>query len=207
SGEPPRGRSVLAGARASGEPPRGRSVPAASSQARALLAALAAGTATAGVGLAADGVKGTPVPDGGLRATGTATLVLGAGDASHLVLGAATDSGPLWFLVEASQPGVTLTPRLPVDFSRALADVELADAAVDSDLVIGGAGDRLVPDLAATLAAAQAAGIATLCSQNAAQHARTQPPFRHTHVALLGTQHPQSAHISPRALTTTARPN
>src|SRR5262249_57535482 len=111
------------------------------------------GSGRGGVGLAADGLaavglRGTAVPDGGLRVTGTATLVLGAGDASHLVLGAATDSGTLWFLVEAGQPGVTLTPRLPVDFSRALADVELADAAVDSDLVIGGAGERPVPALA-----------------------------------------------------------
>jgi alkylation response protein AidB-like acyl-CoA dehydrogenase len=148
-----------------------------SSKARALLTALAAGTATAGVGLTADGLTGTLTPDGGLRVTGTANLVLGAGDASHLVLGAATDSGPVWFLAEARQPEVTLTPRTPVDFSRGLADVGLAAVAVDSGMVFRDAGHRLVPDLAATLAAAEAAGVATWCSETATEYARTRRQF------------------------------
>ncbi len=90
---------------------------------------------------------------------------------------AATDSGPLWFQVEAGQPGVTVTPRSPVDFSRGLADVRLADVAVDAGLVLRGAGERLVPDLAATLAAAEAAGVATWCSQTATEYARTRRQF------------------------------
>src|SRR5262249_56451619 len=59
---------------------------------RALLAALAAGAATAGAGLASDGVTGTVTADGILRVSGTASLVLGAGDATHLLLGAGTRS-------------------------------------------------------------------------------------------------------------------
>src|SRR5262249_32777380 len=52
---------------------------------RALLAALAAGAATAGAGLASDGVTGTVTADGILQVSGTASLVLGAGDATHLL--------------------------------------------------------------------------------------------------------------------------
>jgi 3-oxochol-4-en-24-oyl-CoA dehydrogenase len=170
-------RSVLPGARASDEQPRGRSAASDGSQMGAVLAGLAAGSATAGVGMAPGGLTGTLTPDGGLRVTGTATLVLGAGDASHLVLEAATDRGPLWFLVEAGQPGLVVTPRSPVDFSRGLADVRLIDVAIGSGMVLRGAGDRLVPDLAATLAAAEAAGVATWCSQTATEYARTRRQF------------------------------
>jgi 3-oxochol-4-en-24-oyl-CoA dehydrogenase len=150
---------------------------AGSSQARALLAGLAAGTATAGIGLAGDGLAGTPAPGGGLRVAGAGRLVLGAGDASHLLLSAATDSGPAWFLVEARQPGVTVTPRSPVDFSRTLADVDLADVAVEPGMLAGRVGDRLVPDLTATLAAAEAAGVATWCSETATDYARARRQF------------------------------
>jgi alkylation response protein AidB-like acyl-CoA dehydrogenase len=143
----------------------------------ALLTALAAGAATAGVALTADGVVGTVTAEGTMRVSGTASLVLGAGDATHLLLGAATGSGRTWFVLDAGQPGVRLTPRSPVDFSRALADVGLDDVSVPAGMVLGGAGPRLIPDLAATLAAAEASGVATWCSQTATEYAQTRRQF------------------------------
>jgi 3-oxochol-4-en-24-oyl-CoA dehydrogenase len=143
----------------------------------ALLAALAAGAATSGVALTDGGVAGTATADGTLRVSGAASLVLGAGDATHLLLGAAVGSARTWFMLDASQPGVRLTPRSPVDFSRALADVGLDDVAVRPGMVLGGAAGRLVPDLAATLAAAEASGVATWCSQTATEYARTRRQF------------------------------
>ncbi len=154
-----------------------RSTRTAGNDLTALLTALAAGAATAGVALTADGVAGTVTAEGIMRVSGTASLVLGAGDATHLLLGAATGSGRTWFVLDAAQPGVRLTLRSPVDFSRALADVGLDDVSVPAGMVLDGAGPRLVPDLAATLAAAEASGVATWCSQTATEYAQTRQQF------------------------------
>ncbi|HEX9552087.1 MAG TPA: acyl-CoA dehydrogenase [Streptosporangiaceae bacterium] len=154
-----------------------RSASTAGHELNSLLAALAAGAATAAAAPTADGVTGTVTADGILRVSGTASVVLAAGDAAHLLLGAITGSGPTWFILDAGQPGVRLTPRSPVDFSRALADVRLDDVAVRPGMVLDGASPRLVPDLAATLAAAEASGVATWCSQTATEYARTRQQF------------------------------
>ena len=143
----------------------------------ALLAALAAGSATAGVALTGEGVSGTVTAGGMLRVSGTASLVLAAGDATHLLLGAATGAGRIWFVLDAGQPGVRLTPRSPVDFSRALADVRLEEVAVRPGMMLDCAADRVVQDLAATLAAAEASGVATWCSQTATEYAGTRQQF------------------------------
>ncbi len=142
-----------------------------------LLGRIAKGQASFGVALSPGGLTGVAQPGGGLQVSGTASLVLGAGDASHLLLAAAADSGLTWFLLDPAQPGVRLTQRTPVDFSRALADISINDVTVGADQVLGAATSRLVPDLAATLAAAEAAGIATWCSQTATAYARTRQQF------------------------------
>ncbi|MGI9006300.1 MAG: acyl-CoA dehydrogenase family protein, partial [Streptosporangiaceae bacterium] len=137
-----------------------------------------AGLTAGGAGLTADGAGLTAVAlaGGGLRVSGTAGLVLGAGEATDLLLLAATESGPAWFWVPADTAGLAITPRTPVDFSRTLADVSLLDVDVDPRQVLGG-DPRLVADLAATLAAAEAAGIATWCGQTATDYARTRQQF------------------------------
>src|SRR5207245_10927245 len=86
-----------------------------------LLPALAAGQATAAVGLTAGTLTGTRAADGTLHVTGQAGPVLGAGTTSHLVLGCTTDEGEAWFWIEAGCPGLTVASRPPVDFSRSLA--------------------------------------------------------------------------------------
>jgi len=150
-----------------------------------LLGRLAKGAATFGVALPSagltavspGGLTGAGQAAGGLAVNGTAPLVLGAGDASHLLLAAAADSGLAWFVLDAGQPGVQLTQRTPVDFSRSLADVRLDDVTVGPGQVLGAGVRGQVPDLAVMLAAAEAAGIATWCSQTATEYARTRQQF------------------------------
>ena len=153
----------------------------------ALLPELAAGQASAAVALSAGTLRGAWQAGGALRVTGEVGLVLGAGSTTHLLLAAvpvadeaAAQAGQdeaVWFLVPASQPGLTLRHRPPVDFSRALADVRLEDSVIDAEQFITGLGASRVRDLAATLAAVEAAAVASWCCDTAAQHARTRHQF------------------------------
>ena len=138
--------------------------------------------------LSSRAVRGSWQADGTLRVTGAAGLVLGAGSTTHLLLaaavpaadGAAAQAGPdeaVWFLVPAGQPGLTMLPRPPVDFSRALADVRLDDAVIDPEQIVTGLGTARVRDLAATLAAVEAAAVASWCCDTAAEYARTRHQF------------------------------
>jgi len=165
-----------------------------------LLPELAAGQASAAVALSAGTVRGAWQSDGTLRVSGDTGPVPGAGSTTHLLLaatvpaadGAAAQAAPagqdgaaapggqdeaVWFLLPASQPGLTLRPRPPVDFSRGLADVRLDGAVIDAGQIITGLGTSRVRDLAATLAAVEAAAVASWCCDTAAQYARTRHQF------------------------------
>ena len=158
------------------------SLPAEPPAHRGLLTEIAAGAASVAAALAADGITGTRTPDGGLRVAGTARLVLCGGDTSHLLLAAETDLGETWFLADVREPGqnhprLHLAPRAPVDFSRALADVTVTDIEIAPGQVLAGVRPGLVTDLAATLAVAEASGIAAWCAATAAGYARTRHQF------------------------------
>ncbi|MDR2986475.1 MAG: acyl-CoA/acyl-ACP dehydrogenase, partial [Nocardiopsaceae bacterium] len=144
---------------------------------RTLLADTAAGKAAIGIGLTPDGVTGSMTTAGEMRVRGTARLVLGGGDVTWLLLGGETSDGPRWFLVRPGEAGVSMTARSPVDFSRPLADVSLQDVLVPPGRLLPAANQRLVPDLAATLAAAEASGVAAWCIQAAVEYARTRHQF------------------------------
>jgi hypothetical protein len=145
--------------------------------ARALLPALADGRSSVAVDLPAGPLTGTWQADGTLRVTGQTGLVLGAGTTSHLLLGAATDRGEAWFLAAPGDPAVTLTERTSVDFSRSLAVIRLAGLAVAPQQVLPGVRTAPVQDLAATLYAAEAAGVAGWSCATAAEYARTRRQF------------------------------
>jgi 3-oxochol-4-en-24-oyl-CoA dehydrogenase len=121
---------------------------------------LAAGQATAAVALTAGPLTGTRPGDGTLRVTGRTGPVLGAGTTSHLLLGCTAGQGEAWFWIPAGHPGVAVDTRNPVDFSRSLADVTLTAAPIPADRVITGLDTARVRDLAATVYAAEAAGVA-----------------------------------------------
>ncbi len=140
-----------------------------------LLPALAQAQATACVAFAPGTLTGTRQADGGLRVTGeTGPLLWSAG---HLLAPAATAEGDVWFLLEAAQPGVTVDNLTPLDFSRELAAVRLDDAVVRPENLLPGLSTEGVRDLAATLYAAEAAGVAAWCSGTAAEYASTRRQF------------------------------
>jgi alkylation response protein AidB-like acyl-CoA dehydrogenase len=109
--------------------------------------------------------------------TGEVSAVLGAGSTARLLLGADTGRGEAWFLLEAGQPGVTVTGRAPLDFSRSLASVRLTSLVIGPEQILPGLSTACVRDLAATLCAAEASAVAGWCARTAAQHARTRHQF------------------------------
>ena len=145
--------------------------------ATAPLPALAAGQLTAAVALTGDSLTASRQADGTLCVTGRVGPVLGAGTTSHLILGSTTGQGEAWFWIAADHPGVTVADRRPLDFSRSLADVSLDAAAVPTGQLITGLTGERVRDLAATLYAAEAAGVAAWCSATATDYARTRRQF------------------------------
>ncbi|UCZ60109.1 acyl-CoA dehydrogenase [Mycolicibacterium phocaicum] len=126
----------------------------------ALLEALASGQRTAGLALKSD------IAFDGQTATGTAKFVLGALPDGLLILPA----GDTWLLVDATAAGVTVTPLEATDFSRPLARVELSGAAAT---VL----DAPVADLAVTVLAAEAAGLARWQLETAAEYAKVREQF------------------------------
>jgi alkylation response protein AidB-like acyl-CoA dehydrogenase len=145
--------------------------------AKELLPAVAAGQASVAVALATGTLTGAWLPDGTLRVSGETGPVLGGGGTSHLLLGAGTGDGEAWFLVPAGHPRVQVTARAPVDFSRPLAGIRLDGAAVAPGDIPPGLHTAAVRDLAATLACAEAAGVAGHCCATAAAYARTRHQF------------------------------
>ncbi|HEY6646116.1 MAG TPA: acyl-CoA dehydrogenase [Mycobacterium sp.] len=128
-----------------------------------LLEALATGERTAGVALSSD----LSYDDG--RVSGTADYVLGADAAGVLLLPA----GDQWLLVDAADNGVTVEPLKAADFSRPLARV-LLDSAPAEALDVSA---QRVEDLAATVLAAEAAGVARWTLQTATEYAKVREQF------------------------------
>ena len=145
--------------------------------AQELLPALADGKEPVAVGFTNATLAGAWLPGGALRVTGEISAVLGAGSTTRLLLGADTGHGEAWFLLEAGQPGVTVTSRAPLDFSRSLASVRLTGLVIGPEQILPGLSTAAVRDLAATLCAAEASAVAGWCSRTAAQHARTRHQF------------------------------
>jgi 3-oxochol-4-en-24-oyl-CoA dehydrogenase len=129
----------------------------------ALLAALASGQRTAGVAATAELRY-----DGG-RVTGTAEYVLGADPGGVVLLPA----GDRWLLVDATADGVTIEPRKATDFSRPLARIVLDAAPAD---VLPVSAQR-VEDLAVTVLAAEAAGLARWTLNTATEYAKVREQF------------------------------
>ncbi|MCZ0728648.1 acyl-CoA dehydrogenase [Mycolicibacterium iranicum] len=128
-----------------------------------LLEALATGERTAGLTLDAD------LAYAGGKASGDAAFVLGADPTGVLLLPA----GQTWLLVDGAAPGVTIEPLQATDFSRPLARVVLADAPAEE---LDVSAQRVV-DLAATLLAAEAAGLARWLLNTATEYAKVREQF------------------------------
>jgi 3-oxochol-4-en-24-oyl-CoA dehydrogenase len=123
---------------------------------------------------------------GGLWVDGEVPAVLGAGDRhghgdqpALLLLGAGDrdDDGQRWFVLDVGHPGVSITGRPSVDLSRTLATVTLRDVRVPAGRAMAGGGGATVRELAVTLAAAEAAGVAGWCLRTATEHAKVREQF------------------------------
>ncbi|MBV9450652.1 MAG: acyl-CoA/acyl-ACP dehydrogenase, partial [Streptosporangiaceae bacterium] len=113
---------------------------------------------------------GTLRTNGALKISGETGPVLWA--PGHLLASTQDDA---WFLLNQDQPGVTVTKLTPLDFSRELATIRLDD--VTPDKLLAGLTTENVRDLAATLFAAEAAGVAAWCGATAADYAKTRHQF------------------------------
>ncbi len=128
------------------------------------LAGLADGSVCGGVALSTD----ITLSEAG-TAAGTAPAVLGGGLADVLVLVTGDDA----IVVDASASGVTIEVPKNLDPTRRCARLTLDGAAVE---VIPG-GRRLLVDLGRLLVAAEAVGIATECTEQAAAYAKARVQF------------------------------
>jgi alkylation response protein AidB-like acyl-CoA dehydrogenase len=165
--------------------------------ARDHLPALAAGQVSVAVAFGPGGLTAEPEPGGGLLVHGHTGPVLGAGTTTHLLLAATIrpgtggrpadggrqeQGGPgpgpaTWFLLPAGQSGITVIPIPPADFSRSLADIDADAVAVAPGQLLPGLTDAQVRDLAAALAAAEAAAVAGWCARTAAEYAVIRHQF------------------------------
>ncbi len=128
-----------------------------------VLELLVGGERVAGVTLTAD------IELDGARASGTADYVLGADPGGFLLLPAADSV----VLIDASADGVTVEPLTPTDFSRPLARVVLDGAPA----VKLSTSPQRFADLAATVLAAEAAGLARWALQTATEYAKVREQF------------------------------
>jgi alkylation response protein AidB-like acyl-CoA dehydrogenase len=128
-----------------------------------VLHALASGQRTAGVALSAD----LNLTDG--RVSGTADYVLGADAAGVLLLPA----GDKFVVVDAGADGATIELLKATDFSRPLARVVLDGVPAE---VLPVSAQR-VADLAATVLAAEAAGLARWTLHTATEYAKVREQF------------------------------
>jgi alkylation response protein AidB-like acyl-CoA dehydrogenase len=152
-----------------------------SAVAKEWLPSVAEGAVGLAVGLDSAGLRARPSDDG-WTLSGELPAVLGAGPspapgATLLLLGARDPAGEQWFAVSADQPGVLITERPPVDLSRSVARVELRDVVVPASRALPGLTADRVRDLAVTLAAAEASGVARWCLRAATEHATVREQF------------------------------
>jgi len=167
--------------------------------ARRLLPALASGS-TAASAVTATGLRATRAA-GGWLVTGESLPVLGAASAQVLVLGAtqpdatqpgatqhgATEpddgdlpGGDLWFTLDgALLTEAVITPGEPVDLTRDIAPVRLDGLLVPDDRVLALTTGQ-VRDVAATLVAAEAAGVARWCQQAGLAYVKVREQFGRT---------------------------
>jgi 3-oxochol-4-en-24-oyl-CoA dehydrogenase len=128
-----------------------------------LLESLASGQRSAGIALSAD----LRYDDG--RVSGTAEYVLGADAGGVLLLPA----GDVFLLIDAAADGVTIEPLKATDFSRPLARVVLDSAPAEA---LPASAQR-VANLAATVLAAEAAGLARWMLETATEYAKVREQF------------------------------
>ncbi|MFE9819682.1 acyl-CoA dehydrogenase [Streptomyces sp. NPDC005773] len=141
---------------------------------RTHLAALAAGSTLGAVGLAPGTLVLTRAADGTVTVTGTSELVIGGQLADVFVLPASDEGRTTWLVLPRA--AVETTDVRSHDLTRRSSRVTVRSVPVPAvDLL--DVDPRVPRDLAATLFAAEAAGLADRCVTTAAQYAGVREQF------------------------------
>jgi alkylation response protein AidB-like acyl-CoA dehydrogenase len=143
-----------------------------------VLPAIADGSLPVAVALRpGDLTASTDASTGALTLRGNIGPVLGADLHTAVVVSARTAGEEVWLFLDAGTPGLKLVEHEAGDFSRALATVQLDDVNVAPERVLAGLDSAVVLELAATLAAAEAAGIAGWALRTAVEYAKVREQF------------------------------
>ncbi|MGB7234905.1 MAG: acyl-CoA dehydrogenase family protein, partial [Rhodococcus sp. (in: high G+C Gram-positive bacteria)] len=108
---------------------------------------------------------------------GTAELAFGGADGVAVLLPVSREGEQVWCIVAADTPGLKIESVLGVDRTVPLARVSLEAVRIPADAVLENVSTQYVHDLAVTLAAAEAAGIAGWCLRTAVEHAKFREQF------------------------------
>ncbi|MEU1491625.1 acyl-CoA dehydrogenase [Streptomyces sp. NPDC005776] len=141
---------------------------------RTYLAALAAGTTLGAVGLGAGTLALARAADGTVTVSGTSELVIGGHLADVFVLPASDGGRTTWLVLPRA--AVDTTDVRSHDLTRRSSRVTVRSVPVPATDLLD-LDPRTPPDLAATLFAAEAAGLADRCVSTAAQYARVREQF------------------------------
>ncbi|MFI6650261.1 acyl-CoA dehydrogenase [Streptomyces sp. NPDC050529] len=141
---------------------------------RTYLAALAAGTTLGAVGLAPGTLALTRAADGTVSVTGTSELVIGGHLADVFVLPASDEGRTTWLVLPRA--AVDTTDVRSHDLTRRSSRVTVRSVPVPAADLLD-LDPRTPRDLAATLFAAESAGLADRCVTTAAQYARVREQF------------------------------
>ncbi|SCF59265.1 acyl-CoA dehydrogenase [Streptomyces sp. Ncost-T10-10d] len=141
---------------------------------RTYLAPLAVGTTLGAVGLAPGTLALARAADGGVTVTGTSELVIGGHLADVFVLPASDNGRTTWLVLPRA--AVDTTDVRSHDLTRRSSRVTVRSVPVPAADLLD-LDPRTPGDLAATLFAAEAAGLADRCVTTAAQYARVREQF------------------------------
>jgi len=125
------------------------------------------------------------------RLSGTTGSVLGLCAARHLLV--ASSDGSHWFVVDATQPGATLTAQRGTDLCTDVGVLRLEDVAVSDDSVLDGIDTDRARCIVVGLAACAAAGTVRRCAEAATDYIRTREQFGRPIGAFQALQHKAAA--------------
>jgi alkylation response protein AidB-like acyl-CoA dehydrogenase len=129
-----------------------------------------------GSALAVGGLTGRPGPDGSLLVSGSMSPLVNGGSVTLALVPVATDDGVRWVLLEPG-PSVEIEPLPSFDPSRRSARWTVDGEAVPAERVLERATTEWIRDLALIVLSAEACGGARWCLDTAAEHARTRHQF------------------------------
>ncbi|WP_338886739.1 acyl-CoA dehydrogenase [Rhodococcus sovatensis] len=108
---------------------------------------------------------------------GSVELAFGGADGVAVLLPVNRGGEQVWCIVAADTPGLKIESVLGVDRTVPLARVSLESVRIPAEAVFENVSTQYVHDLAVTLAAAEAAGIAGWCLRTAVEHAKFREQF------------------------------